>query len=175
MKIPKHALLLVFFSGTCFSAPWRYTFPVSTDIDVNQFYNHKITSVKLSQPSMTAVFNKKTSAFNDLNSTLIIETNIPKSNNGYTHNIRMLDKQNQCFDSQNNPLLTPKEQEDLNLLYVSGTPIPLNKDINLGGFGDSNNGFKTESHDVSVTFSPVDTKVTRYCQGAFLLTVSLDI
>ncbi|HFQ5100897.1 TPA: hypothetical protein ACGUU3_004218 [Vibrio vulnificus] len=175
MNFSKHALLLVFFSGTCFSAPWRHTFHVSTDIDINRFYNHNITSVLLEHPSMTAVFNKKTSTFNALNTRLTVETNIPMSNNGYTHNIRMMEKQNQCFDSGNNQILTSNEQESFNQLLVSGTPVPLNKDINLGGFSDSKNSFKAQSHEISVTFSPLDPSVVRYCHGSLKLTVSLDL
>lgn len=169
------SLCLFIFSGTCLSAPWSYSFPVSTDIDINKFYNHDVTSLLLKDSAMTAVFDRNSSAFHDLNTTLTVGTNIPISNNVYQHNIRMIDKKNACFDDKNNQVLTPKQQDDLNALYVSGVLLPLNVETPLGGFTDAANGFKAQSHTLSIYFSPIDPTVIRRCEGSVLLSVSLDI
>lgn len=124
---------------------------------------------------MTAVFDRKSSTFTDLSTTLYVDTNIPSSNNTYQHNIRMLDKQNQCFDEKNQPVLTTKQQQDLNSLYISNKLIPINTDVNLGYFSDVKNGFKNQSHTISLQFTPIDPLLIRHCEGSVLLAVSLDV
>ncbi|CDT67810.1 exported hypothetical protein [Vibrio coralliirubri] len=166
---------LLLLSSTCLSAPFRYTFPITTDIDINKFYNHDITALTLKDSSMTAIFDPDTSAFRDLDTTLTVSTSIPISNNTYQHTIRILDKQNQCFDNNGTQILTSKQQDSFNSLYISNTWVPSNTDVNLGPFSDVVNGFKAQSHSLSLRFSPVDTTTVRRCEGSLLLAVSLDV
>lgn len=174
-------LTLLFLSIALFSevnaAPIVKAIPVSTSIDKNKFYSESFTKVVFLPSILTAEYNRVIGTFYPVNTSLIIETDIPNNEANTSYQLILTDNQAQCHTTTGS--VVDLYDKFVNV-EIDGKSIGINESIKLDDFKSNQNGFKSSIHYFNLQFSslPDKMKVDEYllrCGGSISVRLEFTI
>lgn len=147
-----------------------HTFQLTSDIDKKHFFSYQITEVAFSPSSLTLKVDPKTDSFRDAQTQLLVETDIPSSDQSTRFQLFMTANTAQCFDINKQSLPTPSDLVDVT---VADQPLTSSNPV-LMDFNATSNDLKSGEYDVNLSFGALPTG-SNLCQGQLSVLAELSL
>lgn len=147
-----------------------YTFQLTSDIDKKHFFSYQITEVAFSPSSLTLTVDPKNNSFRDATTQLLVETDIPSSDQSTRFQLFMTGNTAQCFDINKQALSTPA---DLVNVTVADLPLTPSNPV-LMDFNTTSDDLKSGEYDVILSFGALPTG-SNLCQGQLSVLAELSL
>ncbi|NGZ12984.1 hypothetical protein HGG78_04300 [Vibrio aestuarianus] len=147
-----------------------HTFQLTSDIDKKHFFSYQITEVTFSPSSLTLTVDAKTGTFRDAQTQLLVETDIPSSDQSTRFQLFMTGNTAQCFDIDKQALATPS---DFVGVTVANQPLTSSNPV-LMDFNTTSDELKSGEYDVILSFGALPTG-TNLCQGQLSVLAELSL
>lgn len=147
-----------------------HTFQLTSDIDKKHFFSYQITEVAFSPSSLTLTVDPKSDSFRDATTQLLIETDIPSSDQSTRFQLFMTGNTAQCFDIDKQALPTPA---DLVGVTVADQPLTSSTPV-LMDFNTTSDNLKGGEYDVILSFETLPTG-SNLCQGQLSVIAELSL
>ncbi|MFM2642170.1 hypothetical protein AAFX33_13515 [Vibrio chagasii] len=147
-----------------------HTFLLTSNIDKNHFFSYQITEVAFSPSSLTLRADPKTGTFSDASTQLLIETDIPSTDQSTRFQLFMTGNTAQCFDIDKQSLPTPSDLVDVT---VADQPLTFSNPV-LMDFNTTSDDLKGGEYDVILSFGALPTG-SNLCQGQLSVLAELSL
>lgn len=147
-----------------------YTFQLTSDIDKKHFFSYQITEVAFSPSSLTLTVDPKNNSFRDATTQLLVETDIPSSDQSTRFQLFMTGNTAQCFDINKQALSTPA---DLVNVTVADLPLTPSNPV-LMDFNTTSDDLKSGEYDIILSFGALPTG-SNLCQGQLSVLAELSL
>lgn len=141
-----------------FAAPLVKSFPLSTEIDKNDFFGITFTLIKFQPESLTVLFDRNAGEFASGLTELQIRTDISTTDN-LNYNIFLTKNDSACVTADMSilPIVesTTLLGASLVAVVIDGESIALNEFLPIAGFSDNSQGYKSATHQFRLDFSPL--------------------
>ncbi|MGE6433812.1 hypothetical protein [Shewanella baltica] len=142
-----------------FAAPVAKSFPLSTEIDKNDFFGNTFTLIKFQPESLTVLFDRNTGSFASGLTELQINTDIPTSAVLNNYNIFLTKNDSSCVTADMSILPIAESitllGSSLVAVVIDGASIALNDFLPIAGFNGNEQGFKSATHQFRLDFNPL--------------------
>ncbi|KAB0464267.1 MULTISPECIES: hypothetical protein [Vibrio] len=172
MNYLTHTLLALLTAGamSLYANAETHTFQLTSEIDKKHFFSYQITEVAFSPSSLSLRVDPKTDTFRDATTQLLVETDIPSSDQSTRFQLFMTGNTAQCFDIHKQALTTPEDLVDVTVAeqpLTSLTPV-------LMDFNTTSNDLKSGEYDVILSFGALPTG-SNLCQGQLSVLAELTL
>ena len=147
-----------------------HTFQLTSDIDKKHFFSYQITEIAFSPSSLTLTVDPKSDSFRDATTQLLVETDIPSSDQSTRFQLFMTDNTAQCFDIDKQALPTPT---DLVNVTLADNPLTSSNPV-LMDFNTTSDDLKGGEYDVILSFGALPTG-SNLCQGQLSVLAELSL
>ncbi|CAK2119911.1 hypothetical protein [Vibrio crassostreae] len=147
-----------------------HTFQLTSDIDKKNFFSYQITEVAFSPSSLTLRADPETDSFRDATTQLLVETDVPSSDQSTRFQLFMTSNTAQCFDIDKQALSTPADLVDVT---VADQPLTPSNPV-LMDFNTTSDNLKGGEYDVTLSFGALPTG-SNLCQGQLSVLAELSL
>ncbi|NOI52540.1 hypothetical protein FB440_12817 [Vibrio crassostreae] len=147
-----------------------HTFQLTSDIDKKHFFSYQITEVAFSPSSLTLRVDPETDSFRDATTQLLVETDVPSSDQSTRFQLFMTSNTAQCFDIDKQALSTPADLVDVT---VADQPLTPSNPV-LMDFNTTSDNLKGGEYDVTLSFGALPTG-SNLCQGQLSVLAELSL
>ncbi|MBS0041132.1 hypothetical protein KFE26_02245 [Shewanella sp. M16] len=144
-----------------FAAPVAKSFPLSTEIDKNDFFGNTFTLIRFHPERLTVLFERNTGSFASGLTELQINTDIPTSAVLNNYNIFLTKNDSACVTADMSILPIAESitllGSSLVAVVIDGASIALNEFLPIAGFNGNDQGFKSATHQFRLDFNPLPT------------------
>lgn len=155
---------------SCYVNAETYMFSLTSEIDKKQFFSYQITDVTFSPSLLILGIDPETDTFRDAKTQLLVETDIPNSDQSTKVQLFMTSNNAQCFNIDKQALSTPDDFADIN---VAGQPLTSTTPV-LIDFNTTSDDLKGGEYDVVLSFGTLPAGSTQ-CQGQFSVLAELSL
>lgn len=147
-----------------------------TLININELYENSVTNVLFYPSSLKLEVSGDGSKFNNSESMLVIETNIPKSVYDIPYSISFTDVSSTCIDLFDNEYVLDNEFLGIT---VDSQSIGESNSVTFSDFNSDDGTYKSSAHRVSLSFMPFSeigaSHEIKSCSGKIATEIGVEI
>ncbi|KOO12738.1 hypothetical protein AKJ18_22290 [Vibrio xuii] len=171
----KKMLILSVFTSFSSNAAVYKPLTITTSLDVSNLYINSIKSVKFVPEVFELTSNKDKRKFDDVNTTLIIETDIPYDFSDVSYVSTLTRNISTCSDYSGESSV----QDDFVQLTIDGKNISKEKPVSFLDFNSDDGNYKHSEHSIVLSFKSFKDIVTKghpeKCYGEIEFNIEVDI
>ncbi|WP_186171991.1 hypothetical protein [Vibrio chagasii] len=170
----KKVLILLAFMSMNADAAFK-VLNITTSLDVGNLYTNSITSVEFIPAVLELSSNQDKTKFDDVNTTLRIETDIPFESSDIPYVSTLTKNMSTCTDYSG----VSNVQDDFVQLTIDGQSISEGESVSFSNFNLNDGVNKYSEHDIVLSFKSFEdittTGQSEKCNGEIEFNIEVDI
>ncbi|RIH73702.1 hypothetical protein BJG01_15750 [Vibrio splendidus] len=170
----KKVLILLAFISMYADAAFK-VLNITTRLDVGNLYTNSITSVEFIPAVLELASNQDKTKFDDVNTTLRIETDIPFESSDIPYVSTLAKNMSTCTDYSG----VSNVQDDFVRLTIDGQSISVGESVSFSNFNLNDGDNKYSEHDIILSFQSFKDITTagqaERCNGEIEFNIEVDI